>query len=280
MLLFREKPPACRLHARDHLMKGGFQTDDAMIASLSETILREGRVVSTWPHDDHFHYSFHHPTFTHSAFGVLRDVSSSGPSPELVARDVVEMYVSHLAMDVRVAQTLQAPFGSDLGYYDILLRSFGRRVTEEDIAFELQLPFLENITPRDLIKLRQEEREPFERFRLALRKAITERLNISGSTEVSKLASEIERDVLRPALFDVDQRLRAARQVLARKAATSLGVGAFATTCGLVLGVPLLVGAGAAATAGAIQAEYKFIEESRDIRLMDMYFLWKAAHSH
>ena len=280
MLLFREKPPACRIHARDHLSRAGLQADDKVIVNLTEALLRDGRVVATWPHGDHFHYSFHHPTFTHSAFGVLRDVVGSAPSPAAVARDVVEMYVSNLAMDVTVARLLRAPFGSDLGYYDILLRSFGRKVTEDDVAFEIQLPFIEDIAPRDLIKLRHDERESFERFRVALRKAIAERMKASGSANASALAIEIERDILRPAVLDVDQRLRAAQQVLTRKAATSLAVGAFATTCGLVLGVPLLVGAGAAATAGAIQAEYKFIEESRDIRLTDMYFLWKAAHAH
>jgi hypothetical protein len=280
MLLFREKPPACRIHAYEQLSDVGMPTDETVVNPLAEALLHEGELTGVRPHDDHLHYSFHHPTFVHSAFGVLRNPPKSDLLPEAIARDVVQTYVSSLAMDVTVAKLLAGPLGSDLGYYNILLKTFSKNVTQEDVAFALHLPVLENVSPRDLLKLRRNEGGAFERFRVALRTAIRERVATVGGSDASQIAGEIERDLLRPALAEIDEKLVAAKGVLARKAAVGLAVGVLATTCGLVLGVPILTGVGAATAASLLQAEYKFTEERRDIRFSDMYFLWKAHHAH
>jgi hypothetical protein len=48
-------------------------------------------------------------------------------------------------------------------------------------------------------------------------------------------------------------------------------------TVGLLTGLPVFVGAGAAAAASVSLAINKYFDDRRDVRLSDMYFLWIAA---
>jgi hypothetical protein len=86
--------------------------------------------------------------------------------------------------------------------------------------------------------------------------------------------------VLEPALAVIGQRLRAARRVLAKKAALTISLGTLATGCGLITGNPLLTTTGVGAAMSTLVAEGKYVEEARDVGLSDMYFLWQAKHLH
>ena len=71
--------------------------------------------------------------------------------------------------------------------------------------------------------------------------------------------------------------MKAAKEVAAKKAGLSLTIGALTTIYGLLTANPFLVAAGAAPGVGyTISAGQKFLEETRDIALSDMYFLWQA----
>lgn len=280
MLIFRQKPPACELHSAEQLNKAGFADPMDLIPRLAERLCSEGEVRHIREHGDHYHFVFDHPTFMHSAFDTVtrEHVAASGGIKEAAARSVVEMYVSRVSSDILAARYLRSPFGSDLEYYRVVMNRFSESVTHERVALELQLPVLDGVSPADLLALRSAEGESFERFRAALKKAISARLASDGSADAIAIARDIETDLLRPALMDIEQRLKAAQTVLVRKAAVGLTVGALATTCGLVLGVPTLAVAGVGSAMTALQAEYKYIEERRDVELSDMYFLWRASH--
>jgi hypothetical protein len=91
-----------------------------------------------------------------------------------------------------------------------------------------------------------------------------------------EISQEIRRDVIDPALNGIERRLNAARSALLRKGAVSVGVGALATTCGLLTANPLLIGSGFATAMTTVAHVNKYIEEDRDVSLSDMYFLWRA----
>jgi hypothetical protein len=281
MLLFRQKYPACREHGPRHLANAGMTTEPDVIDALAKTLEIEGEILSVDEHDDHVHYFFYHESFEHAVNGVAQKKLDTTSLKAEIARDVVGMFVSCLASDVATSRYLKSPLGSDLEFYRRLFEAFHRPVTEEDVAVELQLPFLDGIAPRELLKLRAQERDAFDRFRLALRSAIRQRIEVAvAGTNVTKIAREIERDVLHPALADIRQRLSEAQRLLTRKALVGLTVGAAATTCGLLLNIPLLTVTGVGTTMTALSAEFKFLEEKRDIRLSEMYFLWKGGHNH
>jgi hypothetical protein len=148
---------------------------------------------------------------------------------------------------------------------------------EAEIALNLALPVLEGVPAAELIRVRQAEALSFERFRQSLRLAIQDRLTNSQATP-AQLATEIVDDVVNPALYDIQQRLSAAQDVLVRKSAVSIGVGAISTTIGLIAGMPLLLPAGVAWALLPGQHYMKYLEEKRDIELSDMYFLWRQEH--
>jgi hypothetical protein len=282
MLIFRQKPPACEKHSGEQLAKAGLSDPKELMPRLAARLCSEGKIRDIRPHGDHYHYAFDHPTFMHSVFDTVsrKRVAESGGIKEAAARSVVEMYVSRVSSDILAARYLGSPFGSDLDYYRVVLDQFSQRVTHEAVALELELPVLDGVRPVDLMALRSAEGASFERFRTALKSAIAARLASDGSINAKAIAREIEADVIRPALADIEQRLKAAQSVLTRKAAIGLSIGALATTCGLVLGVPTLTVAGVGSAMTALQAEYKHIEERRDVQLADMYFLWRASHAH
>jgi hypothetical protein len=83
--------------------------------------------------------------------------------------------------------------------------------------------------------------------------------------------------VIDAALNEIKRRLDAARETLVKKAGVSIGVGALATTCGLLTANPLMITAGVGpAIWSSVGAVHKYIEERRDVSMSDMYFLWKA----
>jgi hypothetical protein len=112
-------------------------------------------------------------------------------------------------------------------------------------------------------------------FRSSLRSAIQERLKSTDDKAPERIAQEIGSDIIEPSLNEIT-RLKAARTVLAKKAAVGVGVGAVTTVCGLLTTNPLMVTTGVGSAMTAVPAAQKYIEDRRDISLQDMYFLWRA----
>jgi hypothetical protein len=156
-----------------------------------------------------------------------------------------------------------------------MLRAAKRKPTEADVAFHLSLPILEGIEPELLLRIRHDEHDHFEAFRTKLRLAIKERLERTDEPDAADVALEIRRDVIDPALNDIERRLKAARKLMQRKARLNLGLGSLVTSCGVLTANPIITGAGVAAMIGtSVTAGNKYLEEKRDIALSDMYFLW------
>ena len=71
MLIFRQKPPACRQHMADHFAEAGLPESPDVTARLAVRLAREGRFRGMREHDDHVHFVLDHPTFRHSSFATV-----------------------------------------------------------------------------------------------------------------------------------------------------------------------------------------------------------------
>jgi hypothetical protein len=278
LLIFRQKRPPCEMHFEDHLKEVGLDPELMLADDLVAQLASKSEIVAE-PHEDHFDYSFTHPEFEHTVWGAV-DKSSARSDVELrhaVTTSVMKKYLSSLASDIRTAQVLDSPLGSTVSFHGQLLKTIKAGLKEADVAFHLRLPVLENISPAILLKIRYDEKLHFEKFRQSLRLAIRQRLDNVSSEKATEVAEEIRKDVINPALNDIELRLKAAKSAVTKKASLSVALGAFATTCGFLTANPFLIAAGATPAVGyTIAAGQKFIEEKRDIALSDMYFLWQA----
>jgi hypothetical protein len=282
LLAFREKPPACEIHLKESADKAGLR--ELLEISEEESVYLEGdATISLRPHEDHVDYRFDHPKFEHTVWGVIPQ--TSGDASDMVARRTVcafvfQRYVAHLASDVRAARSLRTPLGSTIRYHRRLLQGQPHRDGIPEIAFALGLPVLRGIDPATVIRLRSDEHAAFERFRRALRTAVSERFRSAADPRAEVLAGEIQADLIVPALYDIEGRLESARSALAKKASVNLSLGAIATACGLFANEPILTAAGLGGAVGALTALHKHVDEVREVELSDMYFLWHVADQH
>lgn len=280
LFVFRQKRPPCEVHFEDHMREVGLDPEMMLADHLIEQLGHRAE-ISAKPHEDHLDYTFNHPEFEHTVWGgVTKDAANTDVQlRHAVTVSVLKKYLSSLASDIHSARVLNSPLGSTVYLHGQLLKIIKAGFNEADVAFELRLPVLQGVQPDVLLKLRQDERPYFERFRQSLRLAIKARLDHVGTDDATKIADEIRRDLLTPALNDIEFRLKAAKSTLTKKIGVSVTLGALATSCGLLTANPFLVAAGATpAVAYTIAASQKFIEETRDIELSDMYFLWQAQH--
>lgn len=147
------------------------------------------------------------------------------------------------------------------------------------MALSLELPFLQNASPQDIALIRKEEAVAFDAFRIALRKAIKERVDVAGDdADPAVMAKEIGEDIIAPAINDIERSLDTARRTMLRKSATRVGLATVGVTAGLLTGFPLMIasGLGLVVSATSLPPFDAYIEKKQEIELRDMYFLWKA----
>ncbi len=236
-----------------------------------------GKVSKVEQHVDHFHYTFNHPHLEHTQWGVVSGDSSGLSAPRLltlVSQAVIARFASRLASDLGAARAHGSALGIGIQFHAAMATAESKS-SPDQVMFDLRLPTIDGIAPAALMKLRQDEHPHFEAFRSALRLAAKERL--ANTTSVVDVAAEIERDVIAPALNDLQRRLQEAERVLAKKAALRIGMGALATTCGIVSANPLLVTAGVGTVLSALGPLESHADARKDAVLDDMYFLFRAS---
>jgi hypothetical protein len=274
MLIFVQKPPACSEHYLRHAAEAGILDLIEGATQWIDHLAKTGTLTALEFHDDHWHYTFNHRDLEHTAWGVVRSAEDGArPNIRRVAESVFSRYAAHLVSDVTAAKSMALPLGSSVQLHEYALARASHSQTVADVAFDLDLPVLDLLPIRDVVRLREDESEYFERFRIAVTRAIEERLSTGESS--AAVAADVVRNVIDPAINDIDRRLRTAQRVLDRKLGASAVVGAVATTVGLLAGAPLIIGAGIAAIGTSLPVVHKFFEDKGSIELEDMYFLWR-----
>jgi hypothetical protein len=284
---FHEKPIPCEEHWRRHAEEAGLTQLLRAADEIIPALVSEGAWTFNPRGDGSVDFLLNHPSLEHTQWGSLDSPNASsmdlGKIKIDAAESVVRTFVAHLTSDAVAAQTAGVPLGSTLYMHRRLLRQSGTGPAG-NVAFDLQLPVLDNLPTALLIKIRYDESENFRRFQFRLRQAIEEKQKIDGTSEPEKVARQIREDLIEPELQRLRDRLMASERVLNKKTAVGIALGALATTCGIVSGIapPVALGAGVGTTLAMTgAAASKHIEEVRDISLEDMYFLWQAIkHVH
>lgn len=276
LIAFRQKPPPCEIHIEKHAREAGLDQALERLNALAETIAPEAEIKAE-KHDDHLLYAFVHPRFEHTVWGTAwpedEDVQVA------ISRAVLRRYMAHLTSDVRTARALCLPLASTIQVHGDFLGVGPTTPSAAQAMFELRLPVVDGVDVRRLLELREGEAEYFERFRHALRLAAEERLK-AGETDSRAVAEEIQRDVIEPAINDINIRLRAASDTLAAKTRLTTTLSAALIACGVYFQEPLIASAGLAAGGATVQARVKREDDVGQVRLSDMFFLWQAQQHH
>lgn len=182
--------------------------------------------------------------------------------------DIHEVYFK----DFCLTHHFNACLGSSFAPSDVILKYTGG-VGQN--SFYIELPNIDNIPLDQLMRIRNNEREAFVRFKNALKRA----LKLNATVVKEKITNEIYSDIVRPELANLSLKLKSAQSSLKRKTMVSIGLGAIGTTCGLLMGgsdvVAGLAGIAPLLTASA-GAGAKYIDDISELKSSEMYFLWKA----
>jgi hypothetical protein len=236
-----------------------------------------GQVSLVEQHDDHFHYTFNHPQLEHTQWGNISGDSSALDKSlllSLVSQAVIARFASRFASDLGAATENKSALGIGINFHASMATAVIAPSVEQ-VMFNLKLPTIEGIQPATLIKLREDEKLHFAAFRSALRVAAQERIPTTASA--AKVAHEIERDIIEPALVRLHRSLKAAERILAKKASLRIGMGSLATTCGLISANPLLVTAGVGTILSTLGPLDTHADAQSDASMDDMYFLFRAS---
>jgi hypothetical protein len=246
---------------------------DSLKADSEITIRQHGQVT---------HVQLRYPDFTVSDGIDLKRADVERLTQKQIERRMIDSSIrSHIACltsDLFASKAYSAPLGAVIPFHQRLLKK-ALPPTLEEVAFALELPVLRGVPAKELIALRKNEGDAFRRFQNALRTAIRERLNVAGSSSSQAVAEEIRRDLIEPRLADINSLLASSERTLAKKSATSLVLGALATTCGVLCGAPITTAftTSVVATVSLVgRATQSHLDEKAEIETKDLYFIWKA----
>lgn len=184
-LTFVQKPPPCSVHYRDHAREAGLdnivEESDRWVGRLASG----GHVSGLRQCGNHWHFQFSHPDLEHSAWATAASgPGGSEPSMDQMAEAVCARYVSHLVSDVMAAQALNVPLGASVRLHeDMLAHGLKTAPAPGDVAFEMKLPVVREMSIADVIKFRLDEYEHFQAFKSALVAAIDERMSSDLTSE-------------------------------------------------------------------------------------------------
>lgn len=275
---FINKPPACEIHYREHLEDVGLTHLSENSRSIVRDLATTGSLHQYEEHGNHFDYKFEHPLLAgvhagivHKRKGVIRV-----RNPKLaVAEAIFREYSANLVADVTATRNIRSPLAFAL--------PFSARLAKNTIdhplsaALTLNIPALAGISAETAIRMRQEAPEAFDKFKVALRLAVQERLNLADEDPAGAIMA-VRSDVIDPALNDITLRVKKSHAVRLMKISTNAIASGGMLMVGAWLQLPLLLSAGLATGSASILHQNKFVEEMRDIQLSDMYFLWQAAN--
>jgi CheY-like chemotaxis protein len=246
----------------------------ALLDVLVPTLMEEA-TFSVSKHRGHgIEYVVQHPGIPNPASGKiprkLRKAKKSVLYAE-AADQVVQNQMWWLTRDLICAREMGMPLTLATSLQETILEQLQILRTGTPIALDLRLPVLDGIPPNEILRLRREEHEAFEKFRLAIKKAMSE------PAQGGRSMLDIQQDIVDPELNALTQRLRTAERAFAKKAGYGVSLGVVTAVCGMAIGLVQILGAGVAAAIGAaVAAQGKLQDERREIQMSDMYFVWKA----
>jgi hypothetical protein len=198
------------------------------------------------------------------------------PTKRLITEHLIKLYSFSLVTDVVTSRYLGLPLAETVQGDWLAKKSRAGKVSEPDVALQLNLPVLDGMPLKDFLKLREDERLNFEAFRLALRSAIRSEISSDISGPSSQIARSVVQDTVVPSLVNIERRMRTGRRALLKKTVLNVSVGSATVTVGALTSIPLIIATGVAAIAATLAFAGKAVDDGSAVELSDYYFLWQA----
>ena len=135
----------------------------------------------------------------------------------------------------------------------------------------LDLPVLAGVSPEDIMRIRKDEGEAFQRFRLLLDQKLSSVREKDDPAEANRTAEYAVHELTQVRMDEIDAKMKGVKEKLAANALI-VGLGLAATV--QTVGVGLLSTALAAANIGKTLLDYR-----QDVRRNPAFFLWKVLKS-
>ncbi|WP_158819904.1 hypothetical protein [Granulicella sp. S156] len=135
----------------------------------------------------------------------------------------------------------------------------------------LDLPVLAGVSPEDIMRIRQDEGEAFQRFRLLLDQKLSSIREKDDPAEANRAADYAVHELTQVRMDEIDAKMKGVKEKLATNAMIA-GLGLAATV--QTAGVGLLSTAVAFATIGKTIFDYR-----QDVKRHPAFFLWKVLKS-
>ena len=227
-----------------------------------------------------WHYDIRHRSLTSISGMYSHSDLSRRPTLEEIAKDAYGRHCAGLISDVSASRLLGLPLlqpaeTSWVAHADRDLDS-----SEHAVALNIRLPSLTRLSAKEVLRLRKDEWPDFERFRSALRVAIREQVDRSGSGSPEEIAQSVIDEYVEPELADIERELRSIRRTLIRKVDANIAIGGTAVSVGAIVSVPLVIATGVAALAASVAQIHRYFDDKREVELSDLYFLWRARGRH
>lgn len=202
--------------------------------------------------------------------------------------DFVERIIGSVAFELGGANYLKTAYLSDSDLEIQFIQDFiddplaKRRDALMEKYLTCLVPFLGNILPSDLLKLREEEQEYFIVFRQSLNKAIDE-YKINGKHFTERDAQSLYSDVIAPNLAKLDITINSAKRHFVKDSRRKLVGWAGSISVGILAGISTSNMLAGSVAFGAVKAGAELLDtvmsksDAKEIaRQDDMYFLWRA----
>ncbi len=202
-----------------------------------------------------------------------------------------DSWINDILQDIHhaaISQTLRASF---LTNREILIETLNR-VSADKLTSEKNrivqkyitsiVPFVEGLSTKSLLKIRNRENEAFLIFRKALNSAISEYLK-SKDTITESQAKQIYGDIISPRIALLEKRIKENKRDLFKSVTRKIISTAGAITFGLYSGLAPNNFMAIASALGLMKLTKDVLEElmnksdsGKEIRSDEMYFLWKV----
>ena len=193
ILGFVLKHPPC-LYWRDHAKEIEFGELLTVGKSFTSELLKNATIRKDGESDFRFSHPALRNDFVHVSLTAneLRGKKAGAIRRRLVTQTVIDRFLAYLIEDLRAARKLRRPLGATSKFQgDMIAKATGAAAA--DVAFAVDLPFLEGVSISDLLKFRTDEYEYFRRFQIALRTCINERIRSIHQPNAAAVATQISR---------------------------------------------------------------------------------------
>ena len=246
---------------------------------LIESIAEEAEIAFRTQEAGGWNYRMNHPLFLHTQWGRIDPglIGGDGRSARVAAvLNALEDYAFALLCDVEAARRASLPLGGTNAVHSKMIRGLRPEGSVDECAFEMRMPVLKGVPVREIIAMRRDHADHYDRLRIALRHAVRARLE-AGENNSEVVVRDVQADIIEPEINKIRTEMTAAKHLIQKRLARDVVVGGVATVCGFAfgMGAASLVGL-LAPTALSSKPLDNYWETQRDVEMRDFYFLWKA----